>query len=497
MRHDRQRVHALQAEPEGLVCTLAAGEQVRLPVCLGSFLRPGHELEYPAGSATPRQFSVSLGGGLSCGDLLFCQIRHVGQPKADRRGAHFLRGDVVDDGLGIASLMLPAEAVRDYFYRLPNGGTLYSALGVAPDAAPVELRLAYRLAALELIHSENAGGRRRDIERAFNILAQPDLRACHDAATLDPDKPVLFPYGGCGSILVTGRRPPGGSTFFAVRILFFRPECCQRRFRAAFRRIEFFDGYAVFRDTRRKREVLLDPAVLPLTWDCTWNQWKHLTGARIGIEATLVRSVQYRYRGGQWNLKSWETALPSRVSITVPENMQQLLDGAQLVYQRFGWYYDGLAPLKARIEHAPVERAEIDEHLGRLHVPGDFDPAMLTWRPDYEEFYYRELKRHSRRLYLFRHEYIFEWEQAAIVEVPEAGHATYVFRRPDNFDGWLRAYSAATRDDIRNNRCNIAETLGFVGRVMHGQNRRTWFREVTAKAGIKSTRAGNPAPGPD
>lgn len=39
------------------------------------------------------------------------------------------------------------------------------------------------------------------IERAFNVLARPDLRACYDALRNDEDAPALFPYGGFGSSL--------------------------------------------------------------------------------------------------------------------------------------------------------------------------------------------------------------------------------------------------------------------------------------------------------
>jgi len=34
------------------------------------------------------------------------------------------------------------------------------------------------------------------------------------------------------------------------------------------------------------------------------------------------------------------------------------------------------------------------------------------------------------------------------------------------------------RDDIRKNRDNVAQQLGFIGRVMHGSNPRSWDREL-------------------
>jgi hypothetical protein len=40
-----------------------------------------------------------------------------------------------------------------------------------------------------------------------------------------------------------------------------------------------------------------------------------------------------------------------------------------------------------------------------------------------------------------------------------------------------------TRDDIRRNRNNAAERLGFIAPVMHGRNPRTWLRELRARIG--------------
>lgn len=260
----------------------------------------------------------------------------------------------------------------------------------------------------------------------------------------------------------------------------------QRRFRAPFRRIEFFDGYAIYRDGRRKVEVLLDPGCLPLVWDSSWNQWKHLASIKIGIDAAFVQTCAYRFQRGQWYLDTWEAALPSRLNVTLPPNAAELIQKAQRSFHRFGQYHDALEPLRARIDREPVEHAEIEHLLARLLVPGDFDVAMLCWKPDYEEFFYAELKKSARRIYLFRGQFIFEWEHALLTEVPRTGHATYGFRRPADLDPWLRNFAQLTRDEIRHNRGNAAESLGFLGRVLHGHNPRSWLQELRTKAGEPS-----------
>ena len=105
-----------------------------------------------------------------------------------------------------------------------------------------------------------------------------------------------------------------------------------------------------------------------------------------------------------------------------------------------------------------------------LRLPGDFDVAQISWRADYDPFFYRQLSRRARRIYLFRDEYIFDVEKAVVVETPQLGHATYVFAKPRSMDSFLALYTKITKDDIRRNRNNAAERLGFLGRVIHGTN---------------------------
>jgi hypothetical protein len=52
---------------------------------------------------------------------------------------------------------------------------------------------------------------------------------------------------------------------------------------------------------------------------------------------------------------------------------------------------------------------------------------------------------------LFRDEYIFALETAAIVETPQLGHATYVFSKPGSMEAFLAAYIRTTKEEIRNN----------------------------------------------
>src|SRR6266481_2453451 len=147
------------------------------------------------------------------------------------------------------------------------------------------------------------------------------------------------------------------------------------------------------------------------------------------------------------------------------------------MFHRFGQFFDAVQGIRRRLEREPLDRRELARICDELRIPPDFDIAQISWRADYDSFYYNQLSKRTREMFLFRYEYIFELERAIVVEVPEQGHATYTFSRPDSIEGWVREYARTTKDDIRRNRTNVGERLGFVGRVMHGRNPRTWLRD--------------------
>jgi hypothetical protein len=219
---------------------------------------------------------------------------------------------VRQSGLGISTIFLPCGALRECFYRQQRVAagaqhTYYEKLRIPATVSPAELRVAYRLQSLEL--ACDSPRERRELERAFNILGQPELRACYDALLVSPESSAIFPYGGFGSLLVSGERSRAGQTFFANWILAFSPERKHRQFHLPLRQCEFYEDRALCRDVRRRLEFWLDPALLHIQWDPTWNQWKHLLGTKIEVNATFVQSGKYCKRDGAWELVRWETAL--------------------------------------------------------------------------------------------------------------------------------------------------------------------------------------------
>jgi len=53
-------------------------------------------------------------------------------------------------------------------------------------------------------------------------------------------------------------------------------------------------------------------------------------------------------------------------------------------------------------------------------------------------------------------------------------------------DSFLALYTRITKDDIRRNRQNVAERLGFLARVIHGSNPRAWLKELRQWVGEKA-----------
>jgi hypothetical protein len=177
--------------------------------------------------------------------------------------------------------------------------------------------------------------------------------------------------------------------------------------------------------------------------------------------------------------------LPSRLEVKLPPDFQQQMESARAAFHRFGQYSRALEQIRLRLECHATEKAELERMCSALHIPSDFDVAQISWRADYDPFFYRQLSRRARRIYLFREEYIFDVERAVVVETPQLGHATYVFSKPRSMDSFLALYTKITKDDIRRNRDNAAERLGFLGRVIHGTNPRAWLKEVRQRIGEK------------
>lgn len=488
----RESVVEVKANGRAVECILEGGRSVLVPRLLHGSVSPGDIIEFslPKGSRDIRtEILVRRAPNSKVKAVYLAPIGYVTKPKEDKRGQLYSLAGVRGSAVGISAVRLSCDVIRDYFYvqrdtrRHEDRPNFYEILKTTPNVSLAELRLAYKLRDLELRATHADPRELKVIERAFNILAEPNLRACYDALLKDPDTPALFPYGGFGSLLVEGEQSRDGKTFFARRILAFSPDLCERSFDAPLRKFHFYTDRAIYRDARHRLEFVVDQAAMPFVWDATWNQWKHLLDATAKVRATYLQTGAYRMKDGEGSLVTWEKSLPSRLKVTLPADINEQIEVARRRHHILGQHSDFFAGLRARIDREPVAKSEIERLCGGAGIPGDFGVEQITWEAGYDAFYYRELLKRSRAVYLFRDEFIMELEKAIAVERPESGYATYLFAKPERVEQFLGTYAAVTRDDIRRNRRNIAERLEFLGRVGHGKDKHRWLRELELRLG--------------
>ncbi len=486
------RIDTIARQPKAISCALANRSRVLLPLLLANRIAVGDEITYPIPAEDGVGMEVFVKKVSSAGTgacIYLASIEHATQPKLDKRDQSFVSAQVRSGSMGISSVFLPSEVVREYFYGVgdsKNGSVsagLYQTLRIGASASPAEIRVAFKLRSLELRTIGAARAEYVKLERAFNILGHPDLRAHHDSLLVKPEIPAAFPYGGVGSLLVAGDRSRNGETFFARRLLVFVPEQTHRRFHLSLRNCEFYGDKALCRDVRRMLQFWMDPTLLHVAWDPSWNRWKHLLSSKIEIDGAFVRSSRYRKRSGAWELVDCETGLPSRLSVKLPADFRQDIERARTIYCRFGQYSRALDKIRLCLEHKAIERNDLERMCSELGIPGDVDVAQISWRPDYDQFFYCQLSRLAHRIYLFRGEYIVDLQKAVVVETPQLGHATYIFAKPRSMERFLALYTRITKEDIRRNRDNVGERLGFLGRVVHGTNPRAWLKELRQRVG--------------
>ncbi len=204
------------------------------PNFLASFIRPGDDLlfslELEAADSGTEIYIRDTNPGAKRRDVLQIRIGYASQPRKDKQNNLFVSAEVLNPRLGISAIYLPNEALRDYFYvgnrhrswdRQPS---LYELLQVNRNVPAAEFRLAFKLRTLELRTAQAPPSNLAALERAFNVLARPELRACYDALLDDPATPTLFPYGGFGSLLAAGDLSRDGSTFSPRASFPFSPD---------------------------------------------------------------------------------------------------------------------------------------------------------------------------------------------------------------------------------------------------------------------------------
>lgn len=296
---------------DSIECVLASGRSVRVSRLLAESIRVGDEIEFnlPVGNTVTGTEIHVLKTETPSGfrHIYLAQIGYVTQRKTDRHQHHYVYISLPEHALGILGIHLPCAAVRDYFFSSDRCSwnshrSFYDLLRVRPTVSLADLRLAFNLRRLEL---QTAGASRKtllELSRAFNILAVPELRASYDALLASPGSAVSFPFNGFGTLVVAGNL--SRDQFFAARILAFLPERRHGQIKIPFKQMLFLNDRAVCQNSHTKVEVTIDSVLMPLGWDATWNQWKHLLAPAVEIEADFVRTGKYARQGQEWRLRT-------------------------------------------------------------------------------------------------------------------------------------------------------------------------------------------------
>jgi hypothetical protein len=471
-------IRAVKPGRDASWCLHSGERATRVPAFLGAYLRPGDGLaEFGL-----TEFLIACQGDTRRSLLLHAAIGYAAQPKRSKNGEWLVRAEVPGATASPRALLIAGDAIRRYFYLPDRSASLYDILGCPPDADPATLRMAWRVRNVELAGNDRECAR---AERAFNVLAHPELRHCCDAMRVDDDAAPLFPYGGFGSILVEGKL--ADDVFFVHRILAYRPEMRQRRFSLLLRQCEFLADRVVCRDPRRHIDVSLDANLLPdLHWDLTWNQWRHWLKSRIEVDSAFAYSGRYQLQNGEWVLRRWLSAIPSRIKVRLPEGLAADVAKARAIHQLLGENAEVVQRVRTLIEQQPAEHTQVQKWFDELSVSTHLRPQHVNWQPDYDAYYFDQLRRNATTWFLFRREFLFVMPHVLVSEVPESGHATYIFAKPTNLDAFLARYATSTREDIRHNRANRGGDLGFVGRVVRGNRKKRWLANVLKFAGERA-----------
>ncbi len=492
-----QRIRALTSESGKIRCLTSNGESILVPELVGLRLQPNDIVSILSSDSTNTSpnLLVKRPGVARSTEMLFATVgRAVASSR--RETGQCVEVEVLHPNV-IEKLNLSTFAIREYFFALNGEDTprdqLYEALSTHSSATLTELRLAWRLKSIEISLCADQTIKKAHVERAFNILANPALKECYDRLRRDDDALPVFPYGGCGSIIVEGRLIDDGKAFIGNRILAFKPEMAERKVSILLRSCEFLPDRIVFHDSRRKLEVWLDGGLLPgLNWDPSWNHWKHWIRSRLEVKATFVTSAKERFDQGERIVSKWSVALPSRLRVTVPEGLIADIECARAFHDLLGRHSDLIRQIVAQIDSCPAEHCLVEKWFQDFNAEPELRPQHVNWQPDYDDFYFEELRKRSKTWFLFREEYLFVWHKILIAEIPSLGHATYLFLRPKNLEEFLAEYAKTARDEVRRNRDEVASRLGFIGRVVRGRRKMRWLNEVLTRAGEQVERGNGP-----
>src|SRR5208337_1258803 len=119
----RERVANLQLQGDPAACVFANQTKLLLSRFLAKSIAVGDEITFPipAPDAVGPEILVSKNAASGPSRYIYqAPIAYVRQPKQDKRNQYFVSADVRGASLGIGTIFLTCEVLREYFYRLPH-----------------------------------------------------------------------------------------------------------------------------------------------------------------------------------------------------------------------------------------------------------------------------------------------------------------------------------------------------------------------------------------
>ena len=150
----RERVVSIERQSDPAACVFPKQTKLLLSRILAPYVAIGDEITFPIPSpdATGAEIYITKNGSSGMNRLLYqAPIGYASQPKLDKRNQHFVSAEVQRGSLGINTIFLPCEVLREYFYRLPRTAdrvsqpTMYEVLRISASASPSELRVAFKV----------------------------------------------------------------------------------------------------------------------------------------------------------------------------------------------------------------------------------------------------------------------------------------------------------------------------------------------------------------
>src|SRR5271167_5237059 len=119
----RERVVSVPLQEEPAACVFANQSKLLLPRFLAKFVAVGDEITFPIPAPDTVGPEILVSKNAASGpsrDIYQAPIGYVSRPKQDKRNQYFVSAEARRGSLGIGTIVLPCEVLREYFYRLPR-----------------------------------------------------------------------------------------------------------------------------------------------------------------------------------------------------------------------------------------------------------------------------------------------------------------------------------------------------------------------------------------